>query len=76
MPALQELRDGVDLLAVPGAVDGEDARRGAALDLVLEAGALAARELDVAARAELEVLVDEVERAARGRRRVVGAEVA
>ncbi len=74
--ALEELRDGVDLLGVPAAVDLEDARGRAALDLVLQARPLAARELDVAARAELEVLVDEVQRAPRGGRRVVGPEVA
>ena len=46
-------------------VDVDHARRGAALDLVLEARAPPRRELGVGARAELEVLVDEVERAPR-----------
>ena len=76
MAAFEELGDGVDLLGVKAAVDVDDAGGGAALDLVLEARALAARELDVAAGAKLEVLVDEVQRAARRGGRVVGPEVA
>ena len=76
VPPVEELGDRVDLLGVPGAVDLADAGRGAALDLVLQARPLAAGELGVAARAELEVLVDEVQRAARGGRRVVRPEVA
>ena len=76
VPPVEELRDGVDLLIVPGLVHVVDARRRASLDLVLEARASSALHLQVAARAELEVLVHEVQRASRGRRRVVGAEVA
>ncbi len=73
--AFEELRDGVDLLAVPGAVDRQDARRRAALDLVLEARTLATCELRVAASPKLKVLVDEMQRSPRRGRRVVRAEV-
>src|SRR5690606_7352208 len=44
----EEERDGADLRRVLLAIDVVDARRRAALDLVLEAGALAARELPIA----------------------------
>ena len=73
---VEEHGDRADLLVVPGLVDLEHARRRAALDLVLEARALPAPHLEVGAGPELEVLVDEVERAARGGRRVIRPEVA
>ncbi len=66
--ALEELADGVDLLAIPAPIDGEHAGRRTALDLVLQARPPPARELDVAARAELEILVHEVQRPPRRRR--------
>src|SRR5439155_6902633 len=67
---------GAHLVLVPLLVDVVDARREATADLVLKARSLAALELLVRAGAELEVLVDQMQRAARGRRRVVRAEVA
>jgi len=73
---VEEHRHRPHLVGVPGLVDVEDTRRGAALDLVLEARALARDELEIAAGAKLEVLVDEVERAPRRRGRVIGPEVA
>ena len=68
--------DRAHLLRVELPVHLVHARRGAALDLELQAGPLAARELAIRAGAELQMPLDEVERAARGRRRVVRAEVA
>ena len=60
---LEELRHRVDLLGVPPAVDRETHGAGHRLIWYCRHGPLAARELDVAAGAELEVLVDEVQRA-------------
>ena len=65
MAPVEEQRHGAHLLAVQRWVDLEDARRRTALDLVLQARPRAARELAIGARAELEVLVDEVQRAPR-----------
>ena len=73
--AFEELRDRVHLLRVKPAVDREDARRGAALDLVLQAGTATTGEFDVTARAKLKVLVDEVQRTSRRGRRMVRPEV-
>ncbi len=73
---LQEERHGAHLLRVERAVHLEHARRRAALDLVLEARPAPRAEVGVGARAELEVFVDEVERAPRGGGRMVRPEVA
>src|SRR5690606_7449960 len=76
VPAGEEQRDRADLRGVLLAIDVVDARRRAALDLVLEAGPFAARELPIAAASELEVLLDEVQRAPRRGGGVVRPEVA
>ncbi len=76
VPAIQEEPHGPHLVLVPSSVHVIDARGEAAADLILQAGTFAARELLVRARAELKVLVDEVQRAACRRGGVIGPEVA
>ena len=73
--AVEEQADRAHLLAVKGRIDGEDARRGAALDLNLETRPLPAHELPIGARAKLKMLLDEVQRAPRRGRGMVRSEV-
>ena len=76
VPPLEEEPDAAHLLSIGLAVDVEHAGPRATLDLILQAGPRAPRQLRVGAGAELEVPVDEPERLPRRGRRVVGAEVA
>ncbi len=73
--AVEEEADVAHLLGVGFARDRQHAGRGAALDLVLQAGAAAVVQDVVGARAQLEVAVDDAQRLPAGGRRVVRAEV-
>ena len=73
--AVEEQAHVAHLLGVGLARDGQHAGRGAALDLVLQAGAPAVVQDVVGAGAQLEVAVHDAQRLPAGRRRVVRAEV-
>jgi hypothetical protein len=76
VPAVEEQADCADLLRIVRAIHLVHARRWAALDLVLQTRPPSHLELAIGAGAQLKVLFDQVERAARRGRGVVGAEVA
>jgi hypothetical protein len=75
VPAVEKLRHRFHLRGVPPCIDRQDARRGAPFDLVLQARPLPPGKLCIAARTKLEVLVDEMKRAARRGGRVIRAKI-